>query len=227
MTDQSGFFPPPEITRCSYVNDEKLTEYFHSVQRLLRADNFTTGSSKSLGIGIQFSLSREGKSGLLRIYQRRNGTFIIDYSLLKDPDLLPEVRQVLDKRLPALSSRDRPPGPLPGTTFEAGYPVIGTDESGKGDYFGPLVCAAVCVDQTTAEILLSIGVRDSKTCTDREIRELAEQIKKLCAGRFEIIEISPEKYNRLYGQMKKEGKNLNTLLAWGHAKAIEELLNNG
>ena len=102
--------------------------------------------------------------------------------------------------------------------------MIGTDESGKGDYFGPLVCAAVCVDEAGAGTLRSIGVRDSKTCTDGEIRELAEKIRELCAGKFEIIEISPERYNTLYGELSREGKNLNTMLAWGHARAIEELL---
>jgi ribonuclease HIII len=88
------------------------------------------------------------------------------------------------------------------------------------------VCAAVCVDEATAEALRTIGVRDSKTCSDYEIKELAEKIKELCAGKFEILEISPEKYNRLYEQMRTEGKNLNTMLAWGHAKALEELLKN-
>ena len=86
------------------------------------------------------------------------------------------------------------------------------------------MCAAVCVDEPIADALRSIGVRDSKTCTDHEIKELAEKIKELCTGKFEIIEISPEKYNKLYEQMRTEGKNLNTLLAWGHARAIEELL---
>ena len=110
------------------------------------------------------------------------------------------------------------------TRYDVGYPVIGTDESGKGDYFGPLVCAAVCVDEAGAGTLRSIGVRDSKTCTDGEIRELAEKIRELCAGKFEVIEISPERYNTLYGELAREGKNLNTMLAWGHARAIEELL---
>ncbi len=205
------------------MTDEKLTEYYHAIQGILLANHFTIEVFKDIAFGIQFSLSRKGKSGLIRMYQRKNGTFTLDYSLLKDPELLHSVQQLLDKKPPAASipkGASRPPG----TACDAGYPVIGTDESGKGDYFGPLVCAAVCVDEPTADALRTIGVRDSKTCTDPEIQELAEKIKELCAGRFEIIEISPEKYNRLYEQMKSEGKNLNTMLAWGHARAIEELL---
>lgn len=209
------------------MTDEKLTEYYHTIKSTLLAGNFKIESCKSIEYGLQFSLSRDDKSGLIRIYQRKNGTFTLDFSPLKDPELLQSVRQVLDKKPVAASPPARSPvqtGSTSGNEYDVGYPVIGTDESGKGDYFGPLVCAAVCVDEITAGELRSAGVRDSKTCSDPEIRELAEKIKELCAGRFGILEISPEKYNTLYDQMRTEGKNLNTLLAWGHARVLEELL---
>jgi len=208
------------------MTEEQLTAYHHSIERILLKNNFKTGSCKPISFGLQFNISREDKSGLIRLYQRRNGKFTLDYSLLKDKELLHSVKQLLEKTHAPAGSPGKiavPPG-TPGPSYDVGYPVIGTDESGKGDYFGPLVCAAVCVDETTAGELQSIGVRDSKTCSDREIQELAEKIQQLCTGKFEIIEISPERYNKLYDQLKKEGKNLNTLLAWGHAKAIEELL---
>ncbi|MDO9324858.1 MAG: ribonuclease HIII [Methanoregula sp.] len=211
------------------MTDDRLTEYCHTVQGILLANNFTIGTYKSIAFGLQFSLTREDKSGLMRIYQRQNGTFTLDFSPIKDPELLHSVRHLLEKKppaaripansIPAITARQ------PITAYDVGYPVIGTDESGKGDYFGPLVCAAVCVDEPTADALRSIGVRDSKTCTDPEIKELAEKIQELCAGKFEIIEFSPEKYNKLYEELTREGKNLNTMLAWGHAKVIEELLN--
>lgn len=205
------------------MTDDKLTEYGHTIQGILKANKFTVGSGKPIAFGLQFSISYEETSGLMRIYQRRNGTFTQDFSQIKDPELLQSVRQLLDKKPPTASIPTKTPR-SPVTAYDLGYPVIGTDESGKGDYFGPLVCAAVCVDEITADALRSAGVRDSKTCTDREIKELAEKIRELCTGKFEIIEISPEGYNRLYEQMRTEGKNLNTMLAWGHAKAIEELL---
>lgn len=211
------------------MTDEQLTAYYHSIESILLTHNFRIESCKPISFGLQFSISREDKSGLIRLYQRKNGNFTLDYSLLKDPELLHSVKQLLEKTPAPAGSPEKiavPPGTSgsSGTSYDVGYPVIGTDESGKGDYFGPLVCAAVCVDETTAGELQSIGVRDSKTCSDREIQELAEKIQQLCAGKFEIIEISPERYNKLYDQLKTEGKNLNSLLAWGHAKAIEELL---
>lgn len=101
---------------------------------------------------------------------------------------------------------------------------IGTDESGKGDYFGPLVSAGVCVDRKLERELRSLGVKDSKKLSDRTTRELAKKIRAMCNGRYAEVPIPPQTYNILYNQFKKEGKTLNTLLAWGHARAIENIL---
>ena len=98
---------------------------------------------------------------------------------------------------------------------------IGVDESGKGDYFGPLVIAAVCVDTHVAQLLRGSGVRDSKTLSDRTIAGLAPDITGLC--RTSVVAIGPAKYNEIYGKLK----NLNKLLGWGHARAIENVLEAG
>jgi ribonuclease HIII len=103
-------------------------------------------------------------------------------------------------------------------------PHIGTDESGKGDYFGPLVIAGVWVDEALQESLAQLGVRDSKKLSDRQCRELAAKIKDLCQGKYHVVEISPDRYNKLHEQFLAEKKNLNHLLAWGHARAIESVL---
>jgi ribonuclease HIII len=103
-------------------------------------------------------------------------------------------------------------------------PSIGTDESGKGDFFGPLVCAGVYVDEDSAGALREMGVRDSKRLSDRRCRELAESIKIIRRERYNVVEITPPRYNALYEQFRREGKNLNTLLAWAHARVLENLL---
>jgi ribonuclease HIII len=95
---------------------------------------------------------------------------------------------------------------------------IGIDESGKGDYFGPLVIAAVFVDATTQGELALMEVRDSKKISDGRILEMAPDIKTICP--HSVIAIGPQKYNELYAKIR----NLNRLLAWGHAKALENLL---
>jgi ribonuclease HIII len=103
-------------------------------------------------------------------------------------------------------------------------PHIGTDESGKGDYFGPMVVAAVLIDKRTKIELEVLGVKDSKLLSDKRCRKLAAKIREICRSRYEEVEVSPERYNELYENFKKERKNLNHLLAWGHARAIESLL---
>ncbi|MDA0812563.1 MAG: ribonuclease HIII [Verrucomicrobia bacterium] len=100
-------------------------------------------------------------------------------------------------------------------------PHFGIDESGKGDFFGPLVIAGVYVDPAIARHLLDHGVMDSKRITsDARIRTLANLIRETPGIVCEVLSLGPEKYNALYGRFH----NLNRLLAWGHAKVIENLL---
>jgi ribonuclease HIII len=100
-------------------------------------------------------------------------------------------------------------------------PHFGVDESGKGDFFGPLVIAGVFVQREIARHLLALGVMDSKRIgSDNRIRRLADEIRSTTGIAVSIVLIGPEKYNSLY----KKFANLNDLLAWGHARVIENLL---
>src|SRR6266480_4246786 len=100
-------------------------------------------------------------------------------------------------------------------------PHFGVDESGKGDFFGPLVIAGTYVDHGIARKLIEAGIQDSKRIgSDARIRALADAIRKNSMGLIEVVLIGPAKYNELY---EKFG-NLNKLLAWGHARVIENLL---
>jgi ribonuclease HIII len=98
-------------------------------------------------------------------------------------------------------------------------PHFGIDESGKGDFFGPLVIAGAYTDKNLARSLIDAGITDSKKISDSKIKKLSKIIKESSGIEYEIILISPEKYNELYSKIG----NLNNLLAWGHAKCIENL----
>lgn len=107
-------------------------------------------------------------------------------------------------------------------------PHIGTDEAGKGDFFGPLVTAGVYVDEKAAKLLRALGVRDSKTVGDRELRILASNIRDVVeVEKRAVLVLAPKRYNELYQQMRSEGKNLNSLLAWTHTRVIEDLIRHG
>ena len=98
------------------------------------------------------------------------------------------------------------------------YPHIGIDESGKGDFFGPLVIAGAYLDEAGAKKLQEAGVCDTKKLTDKKILELEAEIKNIAV--FDVITINPKKYNELYSSFR----NLNRLLAWGHSSVLENLL---
>ncbi len=100
-------------------------------------------------------------------------------------------------------------------------PHFGVDESGKGDFFGPLVISGVYVDAGIARKFIEAGVQDSKRIgSDARIRALADSIRKNSLGLVDTVLIGPERYNDLYIKFG----NLNKLLGWGHARVIENLL---
>ena len=209
------------MTNESKTPKTELADIYESLKCSLQFMGIKVSDYQSINYGIQFSVSIKDWSGILRVYQNKKGNIKIDYSQLGNDNNATYIQSLLEDKKASvnLTSKNEI-----NNNFDFGYPIIGTDESGKGDYFGPLVSAGVFLDENTANELLNLGVKDSKDLSDTQNIALAKKIIQICNGYFTIIEISPLKYNQLYTQFKRENKNLNTLLAWGHAKAIEELL---
>ena len=100
-------------------------------------------------------------------------------------------------------------------------PRIGVDESGKGDFFGPMCVAGVYVNATVINAWKDAGVRDSKNISsDKKISDLAKLIKETPGCVTTVVPIGNEAYNRLYATMR----SVNNVLAWGHARVIENLM---
>jgi hypothetical protein len=100
-------------------------------------------------------------------------------------------------------------------------PHFGVDESGKGDFFGPLVIAGCYVDRGIARRFKEAGIQDSKRIgSDQRIRDFADLIRKTQGAVQSVVVVGPERYNQMYAEIG----NLNRLLAWGHARVIENLL---
>lgn len=202
------------------MTNTSLQSLYQEIKQKLQNNAIDVSNCQNISYGIQFNVNHNNQSGLVRVYQNKKGQVKYDFSQIKEPFLAQSVQHIisgpsvvnvnvkLDKK----------------ADINIGFPLIGTDESGKGDYFGPLVSAGVYVDENMAKLLEFEGIKDSKKLSDKKNIELSQKIMDICKNRYSIIEISPEKYNDLYEQFVREKKNLNTLLAWGHAKAIEELL---
>ncbi len=98
--------------------------------------------------------------------------------------------------------------------------IIGSDECGKGDYFGPLVVVAVRLEKGQASKLRAAGVRDSKTLSDEQCKRLGAALRALVA--HAVVRLDPPRYNQIYVQGK-----LNDLLGNLHAEAIGQLSKPG
>jgi ribonuclease HIII len=179
---------------------------------------------------LQNALEAEGFSFEERPHQvflaRRTGVVVSLYNSGKivlggsDTAGIEEVIEILDSlgaEEVKKKEKELPPLDITGTR-------IGTDEVGKGDYFGPLVVAGVLVTEETEKQLKALGVRDSKTMSDTTVTNMAIRIRQIVGRRnVEEIAIGPLKYNLLQQKLR----NVNRILGWAHARAIENILSNG
>ena len=101
---------------------------------------------------------------------------------------------------------------------------IGSDESGKGDFFGPLVICSFFCRKDMVENLQKWGVRDSKLLNDEAIYKTAKLVLQAYGSHAKVIILKPDKYNALYADFRKQGKKLNEMMTWMHSKAITDLL---
>jgi len=101
---------------------------------------------------------------------------------------------------------------------------IGTDEAGKGDYFGPLSTAAVLLDRDSADQVVAMGATDSKQLDDRRLMGLAVQLRKLLGRKRSVVAINPTRYNELYADLRRNNRKLNDLVAWTHGRAVGDLV---
>ncbi len=127
--------------------------------------------------------------------------------------------QAIEEEVRRLGGSEAPRKELPPLVVEG--PHIGTDEVGKGDYFGPLVIGGCAVEPDKERWLREWGVKDSKLVADAQVPRLAQGIRQILGeGKWDVVSISPERYNQLHDEMG----SVNQILAWGHARVIENLL---
>lgn len=187
-----------DITYIAYLNEDQfsqmkkdLKQRGYDIRSNVAHAHYRAGSN-----GVSLTAFKNGKL----LIQGKGAHDFIEFYL--EPVLLKQVslgyEEVLDPSI--------------------GESRIGIDESGKGDYFGPLVIAAVYVDREIARKLLDLGVTDSKTLSQKRIETMVAKFRDEVP--HSVVAVGPGKYNALYDKIG----NLNRLLAWGHARALENVL---
>jgi ribonuclease HIII len=187
--------------------EQKIMEITHSLKN--SKINLVLGEQQLKKYNYEIELNKDKEKLKVLVYFGKKGVKIVIQGN-KNSKLYKQVNELLNDE-PELNLYEREI--IPSENY------IGSDESGKGDFFGPLVTAAVYVNRDNQSEFLKIGVRDSKDMTDMQIYYAAKKIKKVLQDSFEIIVINPVKYNELYSKFR----NMNEILAWSHSKAIENL----
>lgn len=97
--------------------------------------------------------------------------------------------------------------------------IAGLDETGKGDYFGPMITACVCSDARELDNLRLLGVKDSKSLKDDKIIYLA---KKILENKNIISSVNVpnmQTYNNLFAEIQ----NQNSMLSLQHWDCLKRV----
>lgn len=96
--------------------------------------------------------------------------------------------------------------------------VLGSDETGTGDFFGPITVAACFVPADKVALAHELGVKDSKLLTDEYMRKIAPDLRE--AFVHKVLTLKNEKYNKVQAQGWSQGK-IKALL---HNQALKHVL---
>ena len=82
-----------------------------------------------------------------------------------------------------------------------------------------MVAAAVSCDEKSASRLVSLGVKDCKIVSDKDVLKMKDEICSAALA-VSVLALPPKMYNYRYNQLKAAGQNLTHLLSSGHAAAL-------
>ena len=196
------------------LTDKDFKKYLESVRADI-SEVLDITKEKDINYGHQFVVELCQAKLTLNIYNGKKG---LTYVFSGDSALEGKVRELIaGENVDGVAASATGAEALPRGKW------AGSDESGKGDFFGPLVVSAVVVDDGTAAKLAAAGVKDCKLLSDKKILELEETIKANVID-FSVLELKPKIYNMRYNQVLAQGGKLNQLLGFGHVAALSQVL---
>lgn len=182
-----------------YSNDTALSLFIEQAYSSILKQGFIVlpESFKEIAYGVSFKVeTAPGKSSAVAVYHTEKKGFSF---VTKDE----KIRCLLNA---LLTSED----------------TAGSDEAGKGDFFGPLVTCCFILGKKERK-LLELDIKDSKKLDNGQILNIYSVIYEKYRDSFVTVKIMPERYNTFYTDLSKKGKNLNFMLAWAHSKAVSQL----
>ncbi len=178
-----------------------------------KASNFglILSDEKEISYGVQLKFEKGGKDIPVNIYySKKKGVSAVIGGSPKNP-LRTILQQILQQKPDTVQN-------------DHNWKIwAGTDESGKGDFFGALVVCGFIVKENDIAELKKIGVKDCKLLSDFEVIKIAEKLYENYKNNIEVLILQPAKYNELYAKFRQGNKKLNEMLAWMHARVILNL----
>ncbi len=192
----------------------EIEKYLAHLVPLLLQRGIDISDKREISYGLQLRLSRNADKSVLNLYysEKKGLSTVVGGSSTSD----------LKAELEALLLGERNPYTGPG--LHSWNSWIGSDECGKGDYFGPLIGSAFYCSKDQVPKLKEIGVEDSKKLNEKQIYQVAKELYLNFPGQANSVVIKPRRYNELIADFKQRGRNLNDLLAWLHFKVISGIL---
>ncbi len=188
----------------------KALKSINNFRKILNENGFDCNEISEKKFNYEMNIKANGRNFKLLVYFGKKGV----KNVIQGNTSLPEyyrIKEIVEENYDLFHKIDN---------FDEPEEYIGTDETGKGDIFGPIVVAAVYVNKSTKEKLKILGVRDSKNLSAAEIKRLSKEIIKIVDNKISIIKLNPAEYNRMYAEFK----NLNKMLEQLHLQAITGLL---
>ncbi|MCK5052385.1 MAG: ribonuclease HIII [Candidatus Cloacimonetes bacterium] len=188
-----------------------LMEFVAEIIEKAKAFGLTLSDEKEINYGVQLKFEKGDNDIPINVYSsKKKGISTIIGGSPKNP--LRFIMQQILQQKPDTAQKDH------------NWKIwAGTDESGKGDFFGALVVCGFIVKENDAANLKKIGIKDCKLLSDSELIKIAEKLYQNYKNNIEVLILQPAKYNELYSKFRKGNKKLNEMLAWMHARVILNL----
>jgi len=202
----------------------RIQERLTATLPLLTAKGIDILSQEPIDYGIQLRLQKDTEKASLNIYySARKGVSMV-IGAAQNSRIKADLEDIKGN-FGYLSSTASPLPPLP--PIHDWNKWIGSDECGKGDYFGPMVVCAFLMEREMIPQLEKIGVRDSKQLSDSQIVSISKRLYQEFPGQMDGIILKPLRFNEISQNMRQQKRNLNDLLAWQHSSVVFNLLKGG
>lgn len=218
----------------------QVEEFKGIFSRLMAENGFFTASEKVIPYGVQVVISNGVQNIPVNIYwsQKKGLTTVIggkESDALKPliSDILTRYMMIKDQTEETKAEESRSKKSKIGEEKKSRQQKklvhdweswLGSDEAGKGDFFGALVVAGFHADRKIIHHLKDIGVQDSKKISKKNIETIAGKLYAAYKERIEVLILKPQTYNKLYAQFRDDNKKLNELMAWMHGRVILNLV---